>query len=615
MNNHRQFFKDFTRLEKALMLAAALSVGAFIVFSLNHAFYYPLLHDDAYLASVAKNLSMGYGWSSATEAHVVSRSQLNVFDPLISTGIPVLSTVAAGISIWGNDAWVARIPPFLLNIMLFSLFAIQVKKILTREQWLFFLIVTPLFFSRVNPDYWASPLGQVPCMLYFLNAAIFFFFSITGNKPGTAIFSGALLGLALLSKTAAVCALPGLIVGAILLNRTINKQRAIYACLLPGLLGVMLVLMPWYAYKLWALSQLPEAEVIIKKVVEKESFLFSGGAGAGLIIRGINGGTLIGDIFTNARWNFAGYARHMDVFLGGKAVFCIYLIALVFLAIRFISKSKPSMDVGFLALPATSYLLWAIFISDNPFHQSFYLGFFLSLLPMVIWICRSRIASLVSIAFCLLSAVFNPIPETVLSRDLYQIKTGVHPKKAALEEAVAFMQENPQLQPFAGCGWIKAFDVDYRWTGVADIQNCRQLIGNAVEIDLDKYVKLYPESSRLSRIEILSNELRFNYTPLQPARIIPVRWTGDASFSIVGNELFNFILAYEKPAWLLGFKQNCEEVFNNGYYFIWNCSPVGLRNFTDALGGLPFIVPQWSEEVAKQKLLEQQFIWESVLDK
>lgn len=191
----RNLFYQFFLIVATLILLAQ---------QLHHLWHYPIWRDDAFFASVAKNLVLGNGYSA------VFFAQNYPFSHGISSGPILILPAAFLMHFFGNQFWV----PGLANIVLIwslLLLIFFLSKDLTDKATRFPFCLMALYFCVVftlgeygneNMDYmtlWHLMMGEIPAA-FLVVAGVFMIFP-TPLFSRKFFLGGLCLGLAIITKT------------------------------------------------------------------------------------------------------------------------------------------------------------------------------------------------------------------------------------------------------------------------------------------------------------------------------------------------------------------------------------------------------------------------------
>lgn len=311
---------NLSRLERFWLVAGSLSLLLFFSVKLNHAIYFVPSIDDAWMATVAKNLANGYGWSS-------SFGRIFPFDGDITTGPSVLLPLAAAIKLFGNLTWLPRVFSLLWNCGLLAVFLCVIRPLLSRIHFLRLLVVLPLLLSCSNWHLWLGSLGDIPAFLYLaIGSACLARSTLSTSHARTgATLAGLSFGLATLAKLVAIIpAACTLVVFFILFRQQWrNLAMALPLFLLPQL--------AWYLYQTLSISTLPlELQQLI---AAKSRYIFlSTGSGIDRLLLAWKHQQLMTHLWNNSLSNLNFYQNVTDNLLRPIPyffyVFCVFVVGL-----------------------------------------------------------------------------------------------------------------------------------------------------------------------------------------------------------------------------------------------------------------------------------------------
>jgi hypothetical protein len=246
-------------MKNTLRLSVIASCGLLIFFFFlvvyGHLFSEGLgAADDAFIAIVAKNLSMGYGYSYSGIAN--ETDGIFLFHPGINTGPPLILPAAGLIKVFGNQPWVpGLVTPTISIILLLLIF----QQTVTRHGWIRSLLFTTLmigfsylFTTRRLFALWFSLLGEIPSVLLSILGTILL---VAHDQKKTKVIVGSLLlGLAVQTKMIALLtAIPVLIMFLthVLKKSPINKNKAASIAL-----PIVFFVAPFLLFEIWKVAVL-----------------------------------------------------------------------------------------------------------------------------------------------------------------------------------------------------------------------------------------------------------------------------------------------------------------------------------------------------------------------
>jgi len=173
----------------------------FLIIVYGHAFSKGGSHsDDSYIATGAKNVAFGLGYSSSITPD--GTGGIYYFPPGFTTGPTLGLPAAAMIGIFGNQPWVPGFTAVTINMILLVLIVLAIKRSYgIHKAMIFFLFFLFLFYSLSVTGHfvqWFALLGEMPAIL--LTILGIFLISGSPEKRSVIILSGLSFGLAFLAK-------------------------------------------------------------------------------------------------------------------------------------------------------------------------------------------------------------------------------------------------------------------------------------------------------------------------------------------------------------------------------------------------------------------------------
>ncbi|RYZ90842.1 MAG: hypothetical protein EOP06_07440, partial [Proteobacteria bacterium] len=217
-------------------IAALLCFAVLVNFQASAIYGSSLQYDDAYNASIAKNIANGTGYASSYE-------KLRPFNPEISTGFPMMLIGAFFILIFGNQYWVPSLSSaFLTDALLLGAFLVLRRRIGTQKASMV-AVISLIGFSVFTSDHlngegaaylraWYQFIGEIPCaILCFIGALTVFDPSGKTNRKQL-LLSTAIFTLAFHVKTIALFSFPSLAYGFWIYRKNETKKIATKTLLL-----------------------------------------------------------------------------------------------------------------------------------------------------------------------------------------------------------------------------------------------------------------------------------------------------------------------------------------------------------------------------------------------
>lgn len=199
------------------LIVAWAIIGVSTISVLAAAFHAPFDFDEAYNLQVSKNLADGTGY--ATDG--VFPNGPVYFDPLISTGPPMLVPIAVLIRLLGSDPWVFRLVPVVAYASTVILSA-KIGRRLAGEAGACAASAGVIAVSTASASWPASPIfGAGDVLGEYMAVALIMSAALLHDKFAS---SGFLIGLAVMTKFLVVLVVPGFIF-ALLLPRFSPVRR------------------------------------------------------------------------------------------------------------------------------------------------------------------------------------------------------------------------------------------------------------------------------------------------------------------------------------------------------------------------------------------------------
>ena len=246
-------------MKKALQLSVIVSCGLlvllFFLVVYGHLFSNGLgAADDDFIAIVAKNFSMGYGYAYSGIAN--ETDGIFLFHPGINTGPPLILPAAGLIKLFGTHPWVPGLVTPTISILILLLI---LQQTITRYGWgrslLFITLMigfSYLFTTKRLFALWFSLLGEIPSVLLSILGTILL---VAHDQKKTKVIVGSLLlGLAVQTKMIALLtAIPVLIMFLthVLKKSPIDKNKAASITL-----SLSFFMAPFILFEIWKVAVL-----------------------------------------------------------------------------------------------------------------------------------------------------------------------------------------------------------------------------------------------------------------------------------------------------------------------------------------------------------------------
>jgi len=408
--------------------------------------------DDAFFATVSKNLAWGYGYTATLD------SAIRPFDPNITTGPTLVLPVSGAIRLFGNQVWVPGVVHIAIWTMLLFAAWWSLGAIGSRGRA---AIVTAIFppvayaVSAYHLEQWYAMLGEVPAALAILVAVALW--AVDPSSSRRALVAGLLCALAVLAKLLAalyVATFLGAAIAVALAGRHEPTRRGRATGLL--LIGFVIPLLAFETWKFVSLG--PDRYIAILQLV-----------GEYVSRQGTSEKTL----------SLADIPTRLDHF---SARFGIPLSAFVLLALLGGALAWPAGRSAFRRL--YSVLLagvclhvgyWLLLSRDWP--RYFFIGIvLLCALVAMPYLVLERPARIVlysgALAFCLLGTVGRLQGPIASLGSTWFTPSATRASQASI---VQFLDSRRDRLPFVSQWWAPVADIEYLSKGVQDFRDYKAL--------------------------------------------------------------------------------------------------------------------------------------------
>lgn len=446
------YFSDDKNFISFLKLLFALLLSLIIVFQVLNIC---LEYDDAYNATIAKNVAFGYGYVS-------SYNGIHLFPYEISIGYPLILPVAVAIKIFSNKYWVPNVASsFLFLVLLLSIMYLvgKIKFITDKQLWIWRCVFAALIIvasnlrnvdsfivyggeiARYNGAF-SMMLGEFSATLFVLISVLFLI--ISENKKNIYFAAGFFASMAFLTKTIAILSIAPAFFLYLFFNFEDIKSKVNFVFYI--LLGFLL---PIAGIELYKLIKLGGFDLYLS--LKKLEYDFIKGAGLGLVQ---------GEIVTN----FVKIKIIISEI--GFLRFALFVIMPVWSVVFcFLIKTKKTVFDMLSAMLAGAVLvnvLWWILMSPYGWIRHLLIGWFLFLAMVSFYVFslndKNRWFYIVVIILFLTVPCSSRIAKMFLMLDKYvDIQTS---EKKALLEARDFIENNRQYRYYGG-GWWSNRQLEY----------------------------------------------------------------------------------------------------------------------------------------------------------
>lgn len=432
------------RTMRAVSLVALLAVfGAFVTLSLAKSASLGLCcADDAYFASVAKNVAMGPGYGATVHAR-----GFEPFHPHISAGPAVILPAAAATWLFGNRHWV---PGFAATacwtLLLAALFGLLRRGELPslRLASAVFIALCLLLFP-FHFELWFSLLGEIPAALFVLLALVVFARAELSGRSVAA--ASALCSLAFLSKTLSAIFYVALLLG-LTFRALVIERRGARAWVRYAAVSAAAFLAPVVAFELYKLVGLGGWSAYAQQVRSNAEFIRSQG---------------LPDAPGVSRWSRAVEYDRTFAARFGVSVWQVGAISVA--ATGLLLRAKADLARRF-AVPALvgigASIVWFLWFSLG-WPRYFVIPLVVATAQLALVIAASRPRAGVALAAAALLAL-GSANGSKLAHLRSGLENGAFARSAQLENALeltAFIDANLDRAPFASQWWATTADLEY----------------------------------------------------------------------------------------------------------------------------------------------------------
>ncbi len=503
--------KTSMRMKHYVMIGLALSI--FLYMGVSAVISRFPEYDDAYNASVAKNLGMGYGYASSFNTKIL-------FPPEVSSGPSLIFPGALFIFLFGNQYWVPALTTFVISFGLFIFIVYLLYDYLSRES-----IVSPgaigsMAFFALNilllSIFWQPEIrsiefiAEVPAALFFCAGVLVLF--KPGLRNSDLFLGGLLLGLSVTAKMITLgMVLPVLllwVISRLIRRANPNRLKPVFTKAVVVITGTIL---PGVLFELYKLTQTSWDYYVRLK---QNEFDFFSRYGSG-ITQTANAVDLLGYIRTNAVINAKEIINtpHALIILILFAV--VYLLALVFVARKINRKDSISelewLSMGFLFSVVSIFLWWLGFNhigwyrTISPAVMAASLGLIISMNTLI----RKPISAALMVLL-LLGMLFGPA-QMIRHFTLPEAPVGLI---NATDNAVGYLEglqeEGVEL---LGCRWWANRRLEYFMPGNQNFNECFMSSMEDAVLVIDRPFWNWGDTGEIKAIEAMCTEPVFEEFP------------------------------------------------------------------------------------------------------
>ncbi|WP_317932086.1 hypothetical protein [Halioxenophilus sp. WMMB6] len=440
-----------------------------------------LLYDEAFNASVAKNIANGIG--IATSYHTIEP-----LNPRLSTGLPALLPSALAIYFLGPQTWIPAIATLVLNLALLGILLQLVHKNNDAEPTIVFTLSILLFAFWYEPSLWRTIMGEISVVL-FITLSVVLLYSDRLNSRTKGAAAGLCAGLAVLTKTLALVPISGFLCFFLLDVLSSQPKKSIRAApLLPFLLTFLAVLTVWKLYTQMVFGHLSVSELLAHQNKSKIFFNYYG-SGLGPFTDAVN---KFDYILENASVNLGYISDHFRTY-------SIHPYALLVLFITFVIIGCATLVLSFrskqhnsgLALMAAGFahLTWNIFIANGYIGITRYLffGVFFLFVGTMFILRDTRVKALPLIVISALLSLSIWSPNHAQQRFLSSLANSFS-RDANL--TAQFIRNSNTALPLVGCGWDTPRLIEYVLPDALNFRDCYLVLKSHLVFDENYYLAM-----------------------------------------------------------------------------------------------------------------------------
>ena len=473
--------RTVNRLMAAIALACLVSLAQFHVRTIVAS---SIEYDDAHNANVAKNLALGFGYSTSYHEFVP-------FNPQASTGPVILIPAAAFVRLFGNQYWVPTMTIIVCIWATLFLVLFLLRSYLTRREW-FAAAALIAFGLMLYNTYEIGLLGDVPAA--FLACASILVLCRPHQGWRSVAGAGLLLGLAMQAKLFTGLVLPSALF-YLLASADARSEfsRRIRECLA----FVAGAAVPFAAWEVWQFAAMGFSWHDWAGLKARQYAFIELWSGLG----GVRQSTGLGSMLPGRLSQHA--AALVDHFNGLPSLILFpAALALAVGAIAVIPSKDPRsrdlrrMTLVMLAAAATHLVWWCTLDSD---------GWYRHLLPGVIYFITTAAVAVVAVfrvsrmvgAIATFLLLLSWMPQF---ENLKVVFNGEFRPQARLRALLAARDEMVKLQ--ANPDFLF---VGYAWWVPRDLEYLLPTVGNFKDV-----LRLQPDEVKGRKIVLVRNEF-FNW--------------------------------------------------------------------------------------------------------
>lgn len=472
-------------------------------------------YDEAYNASVAKNIVAGLGYST-------SYDRLILFNPEITTGPNLIVPAAVLIGLFGNNYWAPALSSLIISSMLMLIILMMLYRHLAatlqidlkkKKDWLILLLIFLILTLFWLPDIRdIKLLGEIPSAL-FVCAGILIIF-LPAQKRSDIFGGGLLLGLAITSKSVTLIFVIVIQFMWLLFQSVESKQNGIKENRSSQFLLSLGIILPIASFELVKLISLGMENFLSVSLRELTQFM-NLGSGVDRIL--FSGGGLLPLLFQNFRINFSVLqGTPFGIF---RFIFFLVILALMIVfSIRKIIQRKSFSVTERLAmssvLAVAAYLIWWLIFSSAHWYRhvlpAMVMISFASVIALIV-IFRRRVISAPILVFFFWVLIYPAQWAKVFEK----ADPPTELINATINTADFLLREKEQGKSALGCGWWTNRRLEYFMPESLNFHDCLNASLQNSDLVIDREYWNFEKSREIIEIEKQCSQLIFEDAPYE----------------------------------------------------------------------------------------------------
>jgi len=446
-------------LIKCLQMASIALFCVVIFFQIIRIAIPQFEYDSSYNATIAKNMSLGYGPSSSYDG-------IKMFNPEVTTGLTLILPVALGIKVFSNTPWVPNAICSLINIILLLVILylprnfnfIDKKKLwIWRALFLAFIVMSFSLESNlmVFHSEFSAVLGEFPAVLLIIISAITLILS--ENRKSMYFLAGLIGGLAFATKTMALISVIPIFFTYLLL--TCKKWSDLKSKVFPIISFFIGFFAPYLLTEIYKYIEMGSVFKYLELKAQEHEFFVTSGSGVQSHYNVFYKFYLNSQILISK----LGFLRYF-ILLGFPAI-CMFKLFFI----KRLNLNKSVLLMSVLMCAAFVNIGWWLFCSMG-WIRHFSIGWmlFLTALSASVFYIDTKNKYIYSLIILL----FLTIPSSInVDKSFVKFNALNNHKLQAQNEAVKFISTHNEYK-YYGCNWWANRDLEYALPKVNNFSNC-----------------------------------------------------------------------------------------------------------------------------------------------